>query len=140
MLRVEYDQNGDVRWYLNENFLWDIQRLDNGHLLLSTNRLINPPYYTTGLMEMDLLGKVYFEYSLPGGYHHDVYEMKDGNLLVASDNFENGTVEDYVVEIDRETGEIVKEIDLTKILPVDDGNNAYTTDYDWFHNNSVWYD
>ena len=135
-----YDINGDVRWYLNENFLWDIQRLNNGHLLLSTNRLINPPYYTTGLMEMDLLGKVYYEYSLPGGYHHDVYEMKDGNLLVASDNFENGTVEDYIVEIDRETGEIVKEIDLTKILPVDDGDNAYTTDHDWFHNNSVWYD
>ena len=135
-----YDINGDVRWYLNKNFLWDIQRLDNGHLLLSTDRLINPPYYTTGLMEMDLLGKVYYEYSLPGGYHHDVYEMKDGNLLIASDNFENGTVEDYVVEIDRETGEIIKEIDLTKILPVDDGNNAYTTDHDWFHNNSVWYD
>lgn len=135
-----YDQNGDVRWYLNENFLWDIQRLDNGHLLLSTNRLINPPYYTTGLMEMDLLGKVYYEYSLPGGYHHDVYEMKNGNLLVASDNFENGTVEDYIVEIDRETGEIIKEIDLTKILPVNDGDNAYTTKYDWFHNNSVWYD
>ena len=135
-----YDINGDVRWYLSDNFLWDIQRLDNGHLLLSTNRLINPPYYMTGLMEMDLLGKVYYEYSLPGGYHHDVYEMEDGNLLVASDNFENGTVEDYIVEIDRETGEIVKEIDLTKILPVDDGDNAYTTKYDWFHNNSVWYD
>ena len=135
-----YDINGDVRWYLSDNFLWDIQRLDNGHLLLSTNRLINPPYYMTGLMEMDLLGKVYYEYSLPGGYHHDVYEMEDGNLLVASDNFDNGTVEDYIVEIDRETGEIVKEIDLTKILPVNDGDNAYTTKYDWFHNNSVWYD
>lgn len=135
-----YDINGDVRWYLTENFLWDIQRLANGHLLLSTNRLINPPYYTTGLMEMDLLGKIYYEYTLPGGYHHDVFEMEDGNLLIASDNFENGTVEDYIVEIDRKTGKIIKEIDLTKILPVDSGNNAYTTDYDWFHNNSVWYD
>lgn len=136
-----YDVNGDVRWYLNENFLWDIQRLDNGHILLSSNRLINSPYYMTGLMEMDLLGKIYYEYSLPGGYHHDVYEMEDGNLLVASDNFENGTVEDYIVEIDRETGEIIKEIDLTNILPVkNNGDNAYTTDYDWFHNNSVWYD
>ncbi len=135
-----YDINGDVRWYLTENFLWDIKRLDNGHLLLSTNRLINPPYYTTGLMEMDLLGKIYYEYSLSGGYHHDVFEMEDGNLLVASDNFSNGTVEDYIVEIDRRTGEIIKEIDLTKILPVNSGNNAYTTKYDWFHNNSVWYD
>jgi len=135
-----YDVNGDVRWYLNDNFIWDIQRLDNGHLLLSSNRLINPPYYMTGLVEMDLLGKIYFEYSLPGGYHHDVFEMENGNLLVASDNFENGTVEDFIVEIDRETGEIIKEIDLNEILPVDEGSNLYTTDYDWFHNNSVWYD
>lgn len=135
-----YDINGDVRWYLNDNFIWDIQRLDNGHLLLSSNRLINPPYYMTGLVEMDLLGKIYYEYSLPGGYHHDVFEMENGNLLVASDNFENGTVEDYIVEIDRETGKIIKEIDLTEILPVKEGSNEYTTNYDWFHNNSVWYD
>ena len=94
----------------------------------------------TGLAEMDLLGKIYYEYSLPGGYHHDVFEMGNGNFLVASDDFESGRVEDYVVEIDRNTGEIVKKIDLKKILPVDSGNNVYTTDYDWFHNNAVWYD
>ena len=135
-----YDVNGDVRWYLNESFTWDIKRLNNGNILLSSNRLINPPYYMTGLMEMDLLGKVYYEYTLPGGYHHDVFELENGNFIVASDNFENGTVEDYIVEMDRKTGEIVKTIDLTKILPQDEGRNVNATDYDWFHNNSVWYD
>ena len=135
-----YDVNGDVRWYLNESFTWDIKRLNNGNILLSSNRLINPPYYMTGLMEMDLLGKVYYEYTLPGGYHHDVFELENGNFIIASDNFENGTVEDYVVEMDRKTGEIVKTIDLTKILPQDEGRNVNATDYDWFHNNSVWYD
>lgn len=135
-----YDVNGDVRWYLTESFTWDIQRLNNGNILLSSNRLINPPYYMTGLMEMDLLGKVYYEYTLPGGYHHDVFELENGNLIIASDNFENGTVEDYIVEMDRKTGEIVKTIDLTKILPQDEGRNVNATDYDWFHNNSVWYD
>ncbi len=135
-----YDNNGDVRWYLTENFIWDIQKLQNGHLLLSSNRLINPPYYMTGLMEMDLLGKIYFEYTLPGGYHHDVYEMEDGNFLVATDNFQDGTVEDTIVEIDRTTGEIIKNIDLKEIIPSNEGHNLYTTEYDWFHNNSVWYD
>ena len=137
---VAYDVNGDIRWYLNDTFIWDIQRLKNGHILLSSNRLINNPYYMTGLMEMDLLGKVYYEYKLPGGYHHDVYEMPNNNLLVASDNFENGTVEDYVVEIDRLTGEIVKTFDLTKILPTEEGKSENWVSYDWFHNNSVWYD
>ena len=135
-----YDANGDVRWYLKGNYLWDIQRLQNGHLMLSSNRLINPPYYTTGLVEIDLMGKIYYEYNLPGGYHHDVFEMENGNLLVATNNFEGGTVEDYVVLVDRKNGRILKSWDLRNILPTTYGLNEYATDYDWFHNNSVWYD
>lgn len=135
-----YDINGDVRWYLTENMIWDVQRLCNGNIMLSSNRLINPPYYTTGLVEMDLTGKIYYEYVLPGGYHHDVYELENGNLLVASNDFDSGTVEDYIVEIERDTGNIVKRIDLKEILPMDEGKNLMATDYDWFHNNSVWYD
>ena len=137
-----YDINGDVRWYLTNYALWKIDRLENGHLLVSTERLVNPPYYMTGLYEMDLLGKIYVEYSLPGGYHHDYYEMENGNLLIASDDFNNakGTVEDYIVELDRETGEIVKTFDLKTVLNMSDGKSENWTDYDWFHNNSVWYD
>ena len=137
-----YDVNGDVRWYLTTNAIWEINRLDNGHLMVSTERLVNSPYYMTGLYEMDMLGKIYKEYSLPGGYHHDYYEMPNGNLLVASDDFNSGegTVEDYVVEIDRETGKIVKHFDLKDILNMEDGKSENWTQYDWFHNNSVWYD
>ena len=137
-----YDVNGDVRWYLTNYALWKIDRLENDHLLVSTERLVNPPYYMTGLYEMDLLGKIYAEYSLEGGYHHDYYEMENGNLLIASDDFNNakGTVEDYIVELDRKTGEIVKKFDLKNILNMSDGKSENWTDYDWFHNNSVWYD
>lgn len=135
-----YDVNGDVRWYLTNNHLWDIQRLQNGHLILSSSRLINPPYYTTGLVEIDLMGKIYYEYNLPGGYHHDVFEMENGNLLVASNNFKDGTVEDYIVLMDRDNGKILKTWDLKNILPTTYGINEMATEYDWFHNNSVWYD
>lgn len=137
---VAYDVNGDVRWYLTNYALWKIDRLENGNLLVSTERLVNSPYYMTGMYEMTLLGKIVKEYSLEGGYHHDYYEMPNGNLLVASDNFSSGTVEDYIVEIDRETGEVVKTFDLTKILNKGDGKNENWSQYDWFHNNSVWYD
>lgn len=34
--------------------------------------------------------------------HHDFQELPDGNLLVAGDSPDLSTVEDYVVEIDRE--------------------------------------
>ena len=55
----------------------------------------------TGLYEMNLLGKIITEFSMEGGYHHDYYELENGNLLVASDEFNNddGTVEDYIVEL-----------------------------------------
>lgn len=137
-----YDVNGDVRWYLTNYALWDNTRLENGHLMVSTERLINNPYYMTGLYEIDLFGKVYTEYSLPGGYHHDYYELENGNLLVASDDFgnEDGTVEDYIVELDRKTGKIVKKFDLKDILNMQDGKSENWSDYDWFHNNAVWYD
>lgn len=137
-----YDVNGSVRWYLTTNAIWEINRLDNGHLMVSTERLVNSPYYMTGLYEIDMLGKIYKEYSLPGGYHHDYYEMPNGNLLVASDDFNSGegTVEDYVVEVDRKTGQIVKHFDLKDILNMEDGKSENWIEYDWFHNNSVWYD
>ena len=137
-----YDTNGDVRWYLTNYAIWNINKLKNGHMLVSTERLINVPYYMTGLYEIDMFGKIYNEYSLDGGYHHDYYEMPNGNLLVASDNFnsDEGTVEDYIVEIDRQNGNIVKKFDLKNILNMEDGKSENWSSYDWFHNNAVWYD
>ena len=137
-----YDVNGDVRWYLSNNAIWDNTRLKNGHMMVSTERLVNSPYYMTGLYEIDLLGHIYNEYSLKGGYHHDYFELPNGNLLVASDDFNNeaGTVEDYIVELDRTTGNIVKTWDLKDILNMEDGKSENWSNYDWFHNNSVWYD
>ena len=137
-----YDVNGDVRWYLSNNAIWDNTRLKNGHMMVSTERLVNSPYYMTGLYEIDLLGHIYNEYSIKGGYHHDYFELPNGNLLVASDDFNNeaGTVEDYLVELDRTTGNIVKTWDLKDVLNMEDGKSENWSNYDWFHNNSVWYD
>lgn len=141
-LSAAYDINGDVRWYLDQKTAWDNTRLKNGHLLISTERLANTPYYMTGLYEIDLLGKIYNEYTIPGGYHHDYFEMPNGNLLIASDNFEitNNTVEDYIVEVDRQSGNIVKKFNLKDILPTTNTGNENYSESDWFHNNSVWYD
>ena len=137
-----YDINGDVRWYLSNYALWDISRLQNGNMLISTERLMNTPYYMTGLYEIDLLGKIHAEYKVPGGYHHDYYEMENGNLLIASDNFDsaNDTVEDYVIEFERLTGNILKKYNLKDILPTENTGNENWSGEDWFHNNSVWYD
>lgn len=135
-----FDKLGNVRWYLTEKLVWEIRTLNNGNLILSNEKLINPPYYTTGLYEMDMLGNIKKEYIMPGGYHHDVAELPNGNLLVASNEFEYGTVEDAFVEIDRETGFVVNSVNLRDILEVEGGRSENWVDFDWFHNNSIWYD
>lgn len=136
------DYRGDVRWYLTVNVCFDLKRLANGRLLVGTDRLIKLPYYVSGVYEMGVHGKIYREYRLPGGYHHDTFEMEDGNILMLSQIPDRDTVEDVLVLVDRQTGEIVRTWDYREILPY----NCPTTysgsasAHDWFHNNAVWYD
>ncbi len=139
-LLAAYDYRGDVRWYSPLNFAFDVKRVRNGRLLLGTHRLLMPPYHTTGLFEMGMIGKIYKEYRLPGGYHHDQFEMEDGNLLVLTQDPPRGTVEDMCVLVDRDTGKILRKWDYQTVLPRDAGGSGSQDKHDWFHNNSVWYD
>lgn len=76
----------------------------------------------------------------PGGYHHDQFEM-DGNILILSQIPLRGTVEDYCMLVDRNTGEILKTWAHQDALPVYSVGGSGTQDaHDWFHNNAVWYD
>lgn len=135
-----YDYRGDVRWCLLPNFAFDFKRVANGRFLMGTQRLLMPPYHTTGLYEFGAIGKIYKEYRLPGGYHHDQFEMEDGNLLILTQDPPRGTVEDMCVLVDRNTGEILKKWDYQQILPTDAGGSGSQDKHDWFHNNAVWYD
>jgi arylsulfate sulfotransferase len=135
-----YDYKGDVRWYSTVNFSFDLKRISNGRLLIGTNRLLMPPYHTTGLFELGMIGKIYNEFRLPGGYHHDQLEMEDGNILILTQDPPRGTVEDTCVLVDRKSGDILKTWDYQKALPQDAGGSGSQSSYDWFHNNSVWYD
>jgi arylsulfate sulfotransferase len=139
-LPMAFDYKGDIRWVLTENTMFDIKRAVNGNLLTGSSRFGHMPYNVTGLIELDMLGKIYKEYRLPGNYHHDHFEMEDGNLLVLTQDFPRGTVEDMCVLIDRQTGEILKTWDYTTFLPQDVGGSGSQDAHDWFHNNSVWYD
>ena len=135
-----YDYRGDVRWYCTQNFSFDLKRVRNGRLLMGTHRLLMPPYHTTGLFEFGMIGKIYKEYRLPGGYHHDQFEMENGNLLILSQQPGRGTVEDMCVLVDRQTGAILKQWDYQTVLPTNAGGSGSQDEHDWFHNNAVWYD
>lgn len=139
-LPLAYDYKGDIRWMLTENTMFDIKRAANGNLLTGSSRFCHMPYNSTGLIELDMLGKIYKEYRLPGNYHHDHFEMEDGNILVLTQDFHRDTVEDMCVLIDRNSGDILKEWDYKTFLPQDVGGSGSQDAHDWFHNNAVWYD
>ncbi len=139
-LLAAYDYAGDARWYCTLNTSFDLKRAKNGRLLIGGYRLSLPPYHTSGIIEMGMIGKIYAEYRLPGGYHHDQFEMEDGNLLILTQNPSRGTVEDMCVLVDRRTGAILKEWDYQTILPQNVGGSGSQDAHDWFHNNAVWYD
>jgi len=135
-----YDYADDIRWYSETNFNFDLKRMPNGHLLVGTERLAKIPYFTTGLYEMAFSGKIFKEYTLPSGYHHDQFVMEDGNILVLTFDFYSGTVEDTCVLIDSKTGKIIKNWDFKTVLPQDVAGSGSQDEHDWFHNNAVWYD
>lgn len=139
-LLAAYDYRGDVRWCLNVPAGFDCKRLKNGNLLMSTERLVQPLYYMTGLYEMAMTGKIVREYSIPGAYHHDAIELENGDLLALTEDLLSDTVEDQLVLLSRRTGEVLRRWDFKDFLrPGDSCSGSWSAD-DWFHNNAVWYD
>ena len=137
-----FDQYGHIRWYatmethptLNRlNYDVGVERLQNGHLYFGD---IN----TRHIYELDMLGRVINDWPLPGyDFHHHVLELPSGNFLVTATKLELPTVEDHVIEIDRETGTIVTQWDLRESL--DSRRRTWTGNpRDWFHANGLTYD
>ena len=137
-----YDYLGNIRYYHNYKNapVWDFRKLNNGLYIRATDRLNNQPYYNTGFIVTDLLGKVYREYTLPDGYHHDLCQLDNNNFLVLTNEYEDNTIEDIIIEIDYDTGNIIKTIDLKDIIPLEQGKSENWSKEDWFHNNSISYD
>ena len=139
---IGFDLYGDIRFYSYHSQVasWHYKYNNNGYFIVGSDRLYSYPYYNTGFYLQDLLGKVYYEYNVVEGYHHDIYHLDNGNYLLATNDFINGYLEDVIVEIDYLTGEIVKRIDLKSILDIYQGKSAFWVENDWFHNNGICYD
>ena len=74
------DSAGDIRWYFTDGGILGVHQLKNGHLMMPTSFLLKSMYYKAGLQEIDLSGKIYHQYMIPGGMHHDFQELPDGNF------------------------------------------------------------
>jgi len=144
------DNYGDIRWLLDYTTHPDLNKLsyDNGIRRLRNGNFYFGDISTDKIYEVDLLGKILNTWDLSTtGYifHHDINEKPDGNLIAtvtktgSTHTNGSGTIEDYIVEIDRLTGSIKNTWDLKESL--DEYRNAQWDDSnDWIHVNAVLYD
>ena len=132
-----FDMDGNVRWYSTRLSWWAFVRLQNGRFLFtySIGDQENNP-----IMEQDLLGKIYTIYHITDGIHHDIFELPAGNLLITSSDLRSDTIEDYIIEVDRSSGHILRSFDLKNYLDKFRPREIGLPENDWFHLNSIVYD
>ena len=124
------DSHGHVRWLYTEDYGHVLKPLDNGDLMVQKdNRLV----------QMDWLGRTPWEgFEVPEGVHHDATELPDGSLLALSAGV--GSVDDAVVELDRDTGAVVRRLDFREILDPERPRQPINLDEaDWLHLNGLDY-
>ncbi|GAA4108318.1 aryl-sulfate sulfotransferase [Aquimarina addita] len=137
-----FDSYGDVRWYLEYKDHPELNELkyDNGPERLANGNLYFGASDTGFIYEVDLFGTVVNSWEMQGyTFHHEVHEKPNGNFLVCANRNNAITIEDYIVEIDRTSKQIINVWDLNQSL---DNTRKTLTDNeeDWIHVNAVAYD
>lgn len=147
-----FDAFGKIRWVLDYR---EHPRLNNLYFAVGIERLQNGNFYFCNsivdtIYEIDVYGEILHSWGL-GGYefHHNVQEKPDGNFLITVDNtdsyHQNGnlTKEDFILEIDRQTGDILTIWDLKESLDewrTTLSNVLGNSPMDWVHANAAIYD
>ena len=138
-----YDNNGVLRADLViENYRSDRIEFIDGKLYYS--------YNNDGIGVINRLGKIEKKYLLDGyEMHHDYVYDKENNkflILVNSDKEKDKTIEDLIISLDLETGEIKEIVNMKDLMPdiykeakmPESGVNTYGgTGLDWIHLNSL---
>lgn len=131
-----YDNDGIIRGEIN----LDSYRIDR---ILFKDDLM---YVSTGINKISALNRLgYAErtYDL-GKYelHHDYVFGKDNSLIILASNPETGSIEDLIIKLDLETGEVTELIDLGNIFGELKKTGIIATEddkvsLDWIHINSI---
>lgn len=144
-----FDSFGKIRWYLDyslhpelSSLFYDdgVERLANGNFYFGSGGSGFGANAANRIYEIDLFGNVVNSWAMPGyGFHHEVFEKPNGNFLVTVNKLGAATIEDHIIEIDRDTKQILREWDLNQSLQ--NNRTAWTTDsQDWFHANAILFD
>ena len=138
------DNKARVRWLYTGVSCHVFMKLRNGNIIVDApiSSGICGAYTAAGFIEIDMIGKIINFFPIKYGLHHDVIELPNENFLAITQR--ENTKQDLLVEIDRNTKEVIKEWDFREIL---DFNRETVIDkvsvnhpLDWLHLNSLVYD
>jgi arylsulfate sulfotransferase len=132
-LKLAFDSRGEIRWIHKGEGMSYFNQLSNGNFL--TNAPTNDKFY-----EVTMLGEVIQTFYVPPLLHHEIHEMPAGNFLVASGTEGTGTIEDAIVEVSRQTGQVIRSWDFRKILDDQRPGLPDSPAGDWLHINALYYD
>jgi arylsulfate sulfotransferase len=116
-----------------------MKQLANGNLFFGTGNDFGATG-GNGIYEISMYGEILHSWPL-GNYlmHHDVIELPNGNFLADVHDINAATVEDIIVEVDRNSGAIINTLDLKESLNY--FRQTHTVDeVDWIHVNSLSWD
>lgn len=133
-----FDREGQIRWYLRRKPKgYGIFPLSKGRFLFMEREISAPSFtnpHSVQMYDMDYLGRVGRTYLVKNGAHHTVEEKTlSGNILTAGNSLE-GHSEDLILELDRDSGEIVHQIKVGDVF-----DETYQDMMDWAHINSANY-
>lgn len=132
-----FDRQGKIRYWLRRKPRgYGIFPLSDGHFFYMEKDISVPSFsnpQTVQSYDMDYFGRVYRTYLVENGVHHTAEEKAGGNILTGSNTMLEHT-EDRVIEIDRQTGEIVWQLDIWDLF-----DDTYKDMMDWCHVNSAAY-
>ena len=133
------DEKGNIRHYLRKvSQPYGVFLLDEGKVFFPERHYRRPNRgncHSVVAHEMDMLGRIHKTICHKQGYHHwGTYKETDGNLLLASSSIDNGYMENIIDELDRETGKVLRTIDMNQLY-----DKTYITRYDWAHINAFEY-
>lgn len=132
---IIFDPSGIIRWYMNLDFIqsWigPFERLRNGNWIWANQYMI---------YEYNMMGREVNQWVINGyNQHHDIIEKPDGNLIIPVSKWDEDSILDHIIELDRNSNQIVREWDLRKVMDVNRFDFTWNS-RDWAHVNSIWYD
>lgn len=145
------DGKGNTRWLLGFAKHPELVKLiaGNGFRRMKNGNFIAGGRENQMLYEISMMGDIINRWDLEPlniGFHHDIIELPNGNLLFTATKFGDKkpdgseAIMDYVIELHRETGAIVTEwdfkqsLDVTRdLLRIDQAKN------NWAHGNGLVY-